>query len=104
VRNKQHYLVRSPAIRLSWLTGVVHFESEPVERPLGLLEIPSAVASCSGDNLEALVGKRPHKQRRENALAADTLGEFLKSNIFEDTARARGRLGEDGEGGGRGIR
>ena len=57
-----------------------------------------AVASCSGDNLEALVGKRPHKQGGQNALAANACCQFLKRGIFKNTARVGGRLGEDGEG------
>jgi hypothetical protein len=41
---------------------------------MSLRNLGGAVASCSGDNLEALVGKRPHKQGRENALAANAFG------------------------------
>ena len=64
----------------------------------GFGHLRGAIASGSGDNLEALVGERPHKQGRENALAADALGQFLEGGILKDAARVGGGLGEDGEG------
>ena len=38
-----------------------------------------------------------HKQGRENALAADTLGQFFKGRILKDSARVGCGLREDGE-------
>ena len=58
----------------------------------------STIPSGSGDNLEALVGKRPHKQGRQNALAADALGQLLEGGILKDAAGVGGGLGEDGKG------
>ena len=46
-----------------------------------------AVTPCSGDDLEAVLGERPHKQGRENALGADALGQFLQGRFLEDAAR-----------------
>ena len=34
-------------------------------------DLRGAKSPCSGDDLETLLGERPHKQRRENPLAAD---------------------------------
>ena len=41
-------------------------------------KLGGAVASGSGDNLEAALGQWPHKQGRENALAADACGQFIE--------------------------
>ena len=62
----------------------VRLAAPPVPRhrrgrqPTGTVEasaiLGGTVASRSGDNPEVLVGKRPHKQRRQNAPAANHLG------------------------------
>jgi hypothetical protein len=49
-------------------------------------DLRGAKTPCPRDNLEALLGERPNEKRRENALAADAVGQFLKSRIFEDAA------------------
>ena len=51
-----------------------------------------AVTPCSGDDLEAVLGERPHKQGRENALGADGLGQFLQGDFLEGAARVGLRL------------
>jgi len=45
---------------------------------IGVGKLGGAVASGSGDNLEAALGQWPHKQGRENALAADACGQFIE--------------------------
>jgi hypothetical protein len=39
-----------------------------------------------GNNFEAILGERPYQQWRQNALGADTYGEFFESRIFKDAA------------------
>ena len=39
-----------------------------------------AVTPCSSDDLEAVLGEWPNKQRREYALATDGRGEFLQGS------------------------
>jgi len=60
---------------------------------LNTATVPTKLASGTGDNLEALIGERPHKQGRENALAADAFGQFFEGGILENSAGVGGGLG-----------
>ena len=56
-----------------------------------------AVTPCPGDDLEAVLGERPHQQRRENALGTDRLGQFLQGDLLEGVARVGFRLTQQRE-------
>ena len=51
-----------------------------------------AVTPCSGDNLETVLGERPDKQGRENALGTDGFRQFLQSGFLEGAAGVGLRL------------
>jgi hypothetical protein len=46
-----------------------------------------AVTPCSGDDLKPVLCERTHQQRRENALALNTLGQLLQSHRLKGSAR-----------------
>jgi hypothetical protein len=58
----------------------------------GLSHPRGAVTPRSEDNLEADLISGTDKQRREDALAADGVGQFLQARLLEVTARVGGGL------------
>ena len=60
-------------------------------------DLRGAKTSRPGDDLEALFGERPNEKRREHALTADAVGQFLESRIFKDAAGIGLRLVEKRE-------
>jgi hypothetical protein len=54
---------------------------------LGLGKMRGAVAARSGNDLKAVFGDGPDEQGRQNALAADGVGQFLEGGIVKDAAR-----------------
>jgi hypothetical protein len=57
-----------------------------------------AVTPCAEDDLEAALIQGTNEQWRENALAADALGQLFQGIVLEGTARVSGGLGKHGEG------
>jgi hypothetical protein len=60
----------------------------PVDASTGrdISHLRGAVTPCSGDDLEAVLGDRRHKQRRANALGANGLGQFPQGHFLDGAA------------------
>jgi hypothetical protein len=61
-------------------------------------DLRSAKTSRPSDYLETLFGEWPNEKRREDALTADAVSQFLEGRIFEDAAPIGLRLVEKREG------